>query len=192
MSFKTDIEIAQEASMLKISEVAENLGLNEDDIELCGKYKAKLNLDLLDKENENGNKNKHSDNNNNNDNDIINLMSMFTPILIDNKRIIDDDIECTCKCQCDNVNVFTKENISDLLNTDNNTCIYNNQLSLFQTTLTTTANANTTNIINNIIATDKSEKLLITGLILILLANTFSKPKHTWVVLENLIYLFFF
>lgn len=34
------------------------------------------------------------------------------------------------------------------------------------------------NIINNIIATDKSEKLLITGLILILLANTFSKPKH--------------
>lgn len=54
MSFKTDIEIAQEASMLKISEVAENLGLNEDDIELCGKYKAKLNLDLLDKENENG------------------------------------------------------------------------------------------------------------------------------------------
>lgn len=50
MSYKSDIEIAQEASMLKICEVAENLGLTEDEIELCGKYKAKLSLELLKKE----------------------------------------------------------------------------------------------------------------------------------------------
>lgn len=50
MSYKSDIEIAQEASMLKICEVAENLGLTEEEIELCGKYKAKLSLELLKKE----------------------------------------------------------------------------------------------------------------------------------------------
>lgn len=38
----TDIEIAQQAKMLPITEIAKNLGLNDDDIELYGKYKAKI------------------------------------------------------------------------------------------------------------------------------------------------------
>jgi formate--tetrahydrofolate ligase len=54
VSYKSDIEIAQEANMLKICEVAEKLNLSEDDIELCGKYKAKLNLDLLNNDKKNG------------------------------------------------------------------------------------------------------------------------------------------
>lgn len=39
---KSDIEIAQEADMLPIKEVAAQLGLEEDDLEMYGKYKAKL------------------------------------------------------------------------------------------------------------------------------------------------------
>lgn len=39
---KTDIEIAREAEKLPIKEVASKLGITEDDIELYGKYKAKL------------------------------------------------------------------------------------------------------------------------------------------------------
>ena len=38
---KTDIEIAQEAKMLHIREVAEKLGIAEDELELYGKYKGK-------------------------------------------------------------------------------------------------------------------------------------------------------
>jgi len=43
---KTDIEIAQEATMKPISEIAQSLGMSEDDIELYGKYKAKVSLDV--------------------------------------------------------------------------------------------------------------------------------------------------
>ena len=39
---KSDIEIAQEAKMQPIIEVARSLGLSEDDIDLYGKYKAKV------------------------------------------------------------------------------------------------------------------------------------------------------
>ena len=39
---KTDIQIAQEATMLPIKEVAASIGIKEDDLELYGKYKAKL------------------------------------------------------------------------------------------------------------------------------------------------------
>ena len=39
---KTDIEIAQEAVMEPIANVAERLGLTEDSLELYGKYKAKI------------------------------------------------------------------------------------------------------------------------------------------------------
>ncbi|MFN7531836.1 MAG: formate--tetrahydrofolate ligase, partial [Gemmatimonas sp.] len=42
----TDIEIAQQAVMRPIREVAADLGLGEDDIDLYGKYKAKLPLSL--------------------------------------------------------------------------------------------------------------------------------------------------
>ncbi len=41
---KTDIEIAQDTKMLPISQVAEQLSIEEDDLELYGRYKAKLNL----------------------------------------------------------------------------------------------------------------------------------------------------
>ena len=43
---KTDIQIAQEAVMKPIKEVAASLGIKEDDLELYGKYKAKLSDDL--------------------------------------------------------------------------------------------------------------------------------------------------
>ncbi len=44
---KTDVQIAQEAKMLPITEVAKNLGIQEDELELYGKYKAKVSLDVL-------------------------------------------------------------------------------------------------------------------------------------------------
>ena len=43
----SDIEIAQQAKMLKITEVAEKLGIPEEDIEMYGRYKAKLSMDLI-------------------------------------------------------------------------------------------------------------------------------------------------
>lgn len=46
---KTDIQIAQEATMLPIKEVAANIGITEDDLELYGKYKAKLSSDFMSK-----------------------------------------------------------------------------------------------------------------------------------------------
>ncbi|MDP4155824.1 MAG: formate--tetrahydrofolate ligase [Bacillota bacterium] len=46
---KSDIEIAQAATMKPILEIAEKLGLNEDDIELFGKYKAKISNEALKK-----------------------------------------------------------------------------------------------------------------------------------------------
>lgn len=45
---KTDIQIAQEASMLPIKEVAASYGITEDDLELYGKYKAKITDELWD------------------------------------------------------------------------------------------------------------------------------------------------
>ena len=50
---KTDIEIAQEAVMLPITEVAKKLGISPDDLELYGKYKAKLSNEYLDSIREN-------------------------------------------------------------------------------------------------------------------------------------------
>ena len=46
---KTDIQIAQEAKMLPIKEVAASIGVCEDDLELYGKYKAKLSNEYLGK-----------------------------------------------------------------------------------------------------------------------------------------------
>ena len=46
---KSDIQIAQEAEMLPIKEVAEKLGIGEDDLELYGKYKAKLSDELIER-----------------------------------------------------------------------------------------------------------------------------------------------
>ena len=50
MGFKSDIEIAQEAQPLDIREIGKKLGLVEDDLELYGKYKAKVDYNLLKKE----------------------------------------------------------------------------------------------------------------------------------------------
>ncbi len=44
---KTDIQIAQEAKLDKISEVAKRIGLTEDDYDQYGKYKAKVDSNLL-------------------------------------------------------------------------------------------------------------------------------------------------
>ena len=46
---KTDVEIAQAAQMKPISQVAAELGLGEDDLELYGKYKAKVSLAVWDR-----------------------------------------------------------------------------------------------------------------------------------------------
>ena len=51
MGFKSDIEIAQEAKPQDIREIAAKLGLTEDDLELYGKYKAKVDYNLLKREN---------------------------------------------------------------------------------------------------------------------------------------------
>lgn len=44
---KTDIQIAQEATMLLIKDVAASIGIEEDDLELYGKYKAKISDELI-------------------------------------------------------------------------------------------------------------------------------------------------
>ena len=53
---KSDVEIAQEAAMADIREIAAQLDLGEDDLELYGKYKAKISIDTWNKikDNKNG------------------------------------------------------------------------------------------------------------------------------------------
>ena len=50
----TDIEIAQSVQPKRITEIAATAGIGEDDIELYGKYKAKLDLSLIDKADKKG------------------------------------------------------------------------------------------------------------------------------------------
>lgn len=50
MAFKSDIEIAQEAVVKDIREIAKKLGLTEEDLSLYGKYKAKVDYNLLKKD----------------------------------------------------------------------------------------------------------------------------------------------
>ena len=50
---KTDIQIAQEAKMLPIKDVAAAIGIKEDDLELYGKYKAKISDELINRTKEN-------------------------------------------------------------------------------------------------------------------------------------------
>ncbi len=56
MAFKSDIEIAQEAQPQKIQLIAEKLGLGEESIELYGKYKAKIDYNILKEERKDGKK----------------------------------------------------------------------------------------------------------------------------------------
>ena len=44
---KTDIQIAKEARMLPITDIAKNLGIEDDELEMYGKYKAKINDEFL-------------------------------------------------------------------------------------------------------------------------------------------------
>ena len=46
---KTDIQIAQEATMLPITEIAEQVGLTPEDLEMYGKYKAKLSDECMER-----------------------------------------------------------------------------------------------------------------------------------------------
>ncbi|MCK0205141.1 formate--tetrahydrofolate ligase [Ornithobacterium rhinotracheale] len=50
MAFPTDIEIANSANIQHIKKIAEKLNIPEDDLEMYGKYKAKLPLTLIDPE----------------------------------------------------------------------------------------------------------------------------------------------
>ena len=52
---KTDIQIAQEAKLQPIKEVAASIGIMEDDLELYGKYKAKLSDELMERAKNNPN-----------------------------------------------------------------------------------------------------------------------------------------
>ena len=52
---KTDIQIAQEATMLPIKDVAASIGIEEDDLELYGKYKAKISDELINRTKKNPN-----------------------------------------------------------------------------------------------------------------------------------------
>lgn len=47
MAFKSDIEIAQESTMLPVAEIAEKLNIAEEYVESYGKYKAKIDYNLL-------------------------------------------------------------------------------------------------------------------------------------------------
>ena len=51
---KSDIEISNEATFRRINEVASDLGIKEDDLEMYGKYKAKINKEALELPNHNG------------------------------------------------------------------------------------------------------------------------------------------
>ena len=44
---KTDVQIAQEAKMRPIVEIAEKLGIDQEKLELYGNYKAKISLDVM-------------------------------------------------------------------------------------------------------------------------------------------------
>lgn len=45
--YKSDLEIAQEATLLPIHEIAQKVGMNIDDLELYGKYKAKIPFEVI-------------------------------------------------------------------------------------------------------------------------------------------------
>jgi len=50
----SDLQIAQQAKILKVTEIAKKVGLTEDDLELYGKYKAKIDIDKINKDKKDG------------------------------------------------------------------------------------------------------------------------------------------
>ena len=51
MSFPTDLEIAQSAEIKHIREIADKIGIDREDLEYYGKYKAKIPLKYINEEN---------------------------------------------------------------------------------------------------------------------------------------------
>ena len=51
MSFPTDLEIAQSADIKHIREIADKIGIDREDLEYYGKYKAKIPLKYINEEN---------------------------------------------------------------------------------------------------------------------------------------------
>ena len=49
MEMKTDIQIAQEAKMVPIVDIASSIGIKDEELELYGNFKAKINLDIWDR-----------------------------------------------------------------------------------------------------------------------------------------------
>ena len=49
---KTDVQIAQQASLMPITSIASSLGISDEDLECYGRYKAKLSLSLLEQKNQ--------------------------------------------------------------------------------------------------------------------------------------------
>jgi formate--tetrahydrofolate ligase len=49
VNYKSDIEIAQQAKLKPISEIAKKLGIGEEYIESYGRYKAKIDYNLIEK-----------------------------------------------------------------------------------------------------------------------------------------------
>lgn len=58
MGYKSDIEIAQEATMKPVLEIANSIGLSEEDLELFGKYKAKISMEAVNRLQNSGKKGK--------------------------------------------------------------------------------------------------------------------------------------
>ena len=50
MSFPTDLEIAESANIQLIKNIADKVGIDHDDLEYYGKYKAKIPLNYIDEE----------------------------------------------------------------------------------------------------------------------------------------------
>jgi formate--tetrahydrofolate ligase len=50
MSFPTDLEIAQSASIKHIRDIADKISIDREDLEYYGKYKAKIPLKYIDEE----------------------------------------------------------------------------------------------------------------------------------------------
>ena len=61
MAMLTDVQIAQSAQMQPIKEIAAKVGLSEDDLELYGKYKAKISLEAISKVESNKERSKKMD-----------------------------------------------------------------------------------------------------------------------------------
>jgi len=49
MTMKSSLEIAQEATLRPVMDIAKEIGLEEDEVDLYGRYKAKISLSAIDR-----------------------------------------------------------------------------------------------------------------------------------------------